>query len=68
MLAAKAGVVAEAGDAAAIAEAILKVSGDPAGAATMGENARKYFLEHFTLERACHQFEELLSGLTAART
>jgi colanic acid biosynthesis glycosyl transferase WcaI len=68
VLAARAGVVAEAGDAAAIAEAILKVSGDPAGAAAMGENARKYFLEHFTLERACHQFEELLSGLTAART
>jgi colanic acid biosynthesis glycosyl transferase WcaI len=68
VLAARAGVVAEADNAAAIAEAILKVRGDPVGAAAMGDNARKCFLEHFTLERACQQFGELLSGLTAART
>jgi colanic acid biosynthesis glycosyl transferase WcaI len=68
VLAARAGLVAEADDAAAIAEAILKVRGDPVGAAAMGENARRYFLEHFTFDRAYCQFEELLSGLTVART
>jgi colanic acid biosynthesis glycosyl transferase WcaI len=63
-----AGLVTEPGNPGALAGAIRHLAEHPSETACMGRNARLYFEQHFTLERACHQFEELLSGLTAART
>jgi len=63
-----AGLVTEPGNPEALARAIRHLAERPAETASMGSSARLYFEQHLTLERACHQFEELLSGLTAART
>ncbi len=67
VLAAKVCLVVQAGEAEAIEDPMLTIWQHPAKAAEMGKNARAYSLKHSTLELACHEFEELLSGLTAAR-
>jgi colanic acid biosynthesis glycosyl transferase WcaI len=56
-----AGVKAEAGNAESISEAICFLLEHPTECKEMGENARRYFEEHFTLERAHRQFSELIS-------
>jgi colanic acid biosynthesis glycosyl transferase WcaI len=64
VVSAAAGIVVCPGDAQAIAGAILRLKSEPKTARQMGRNARAYFLEHYTLERAYRQFSELFSKLT----
>jgi colanic acid biosynthesis glycosyl transferase WcaI len=59
VIAAGAGIVVDPGDAEAIANAIVRLIRAPELAREMGRNARRYFKEHYTLERACRQFSEL---------
>jgi len=61
---ANAGIIVPPGDADAIAEAILRLKKDRRTADEMGQNARKYFLDHYTEQRAYRQFVELLSKTT----
>lgn len=58
-----AGLVTEAGDAPAMAEAIRHLAGHPAETADMGRRARIYFDDHFTVDRAHRQFSELLQDI-----
>jgi colanic acid biosynthesis glycosyl transferase WcaI len=60
VLDADAGLVVSPGDAQAIADAILRLKREPRKARQMGENARRYFEEHYTLERAYRQFSDLI--------
>jgi colanic acid biosynthesis glycosyl transferase WcaI len=60
VLEANAGLAVSPGDAQAIADAILRLKREPEKARQMGRNARRYFEEHYTLERAYRQFSELL--------
>jgi colanic acid biosynthesis glycosyl transferase WcaI len=62
---ADAGLVVYPGDAQSIADAILQLKREPEMARQMGENARRYFEEHYTLERAYRQFSELLRNTEA---
>jgi colanic acid biosynthesis glycosyl transferase WcaI len=60
VLDADAGLVVSPGDAQAIADAILRLKREPRKARQMGENARRYFEQHYTLERAYRQFSGLI--------
>jgi colanic acid biosynthesis glycosyl transferase WcaI len=57
---AAAGLVVRPGDAKAIAGAILRLMREPGTAHQMGRNARRYFEQHYTLERAYRQFSDLI--------
>ncbi len=61
--AAQVGIVTPPRDAAAIADAILQLRDDPGRAMQMGQNGRRHFEAHFTLNRALGQFTELLQEL-----
>ncbi len=61
-----AGVLAEPGNARSVSEAISFLAGHPAECKEMGENARRYFEKHFTLERACEQFLGLIRQMDGA--
>jgi len=63
VLDAAAGIVVCPGDAKAIADAILKIRREPETARQMGTNARRYFEEHYTLERAHKQFSVLIQQI-----
>ena len=56
-----AGLVTEPGNAMALAQAIRRLAEHPAETAGMGQRARSYFEQHFTLNRAHEQFSELLA-------
>jgi glycosyltransferase involved in cell wall biosynthesis len=55
-----AGIVAEPGDPIALAGAIVELAADSARAEGRGRAARKFFEQHFTLDRAYRQFSALL--------
>ena len=55
-----AGIVTEPGDSTALARAIVELAADSTGAEGMGRAARKYFEQHFTLDRAYRQFSAIL--------
>jgi colanic acid biosynthesis glycosyl transferase WcaI len=55
-----AGLVTKPGDAVAIAEAIEQLATHPAEAERMGRNARTYFEQHMTIDRAYGRFTALL--------
>ena len=55
-----AGLVSEAGNSGALAQAIRHLAEHPSEAADMGRRARSYFEEHFTVDRAHQQFSKLL--------
>ena len=55
-----AGIVTEPGDPTALARAIDDLAADSARAEGMGRTARKYFEQHFTLDRAYRQFSVIL--------
>lgn len=61
---ADAGITVPPGDGAAIAAAIRRLAGDPAERVRMGQNARRYFESHYTLERAYDQFRNVLAELS----
>jgi len=63
---ADAGVVVTPGDARAIAAGIVQIMRAPEAAVRMGANARRYFEEHYTLERAYSQFTHLLQRVVPA--
>ena len=68
--AAQAGIRTPAGDSDSIAKAIAFLAAHPAEARQMGENGRRYFEQHLTLDRACRQFSRLLAevaGMTNSR-
>jgi colanic acid biosynthesis glycosyl transferase WcaI len=54
------GIVTEPGDPGALARAIVELAADSTCAEGMGSAARKYFEQHFTLDRAYGQFSALL--------
>jgi glycosyltransferase involved in cell wall biosynthesis len=63
-----AGVGCAAGDAEALAQAVLHVRDQPqAERVRCGENARRYVAEHFALDRLAGELIEQLDGLVAAR-
>jgi len=63
---AEAGVVCAAGDARALAEAVQFLAGmDDRSRAEMGENARRYALAHFTLDRLTSDLVGQLEALVA---
>ena len=67
VLAAKAGLVVPPGDAAGIAGAILNLKNSPKQVDEMGRNARAYFQEHFTLDRAHRRFSKIFAELAGDR-
>lgn len=52
------------GDSAAMADAIRKLSGDPALAEAMGQSARAYVVKHFDRDHHAAQFKTLFNNLT----
>lgn len=66
--AAGAGVVCPAGDAAALAEAVCRLAALNADARNkMGDNARRYGVEYFALERLAADLHVLLEEMSAVR-
>lgn len=63
-----AGLVTEAGNARALANAIRYLAEHPAETAEMGRRARAYFDGHFTVDRAHRQFSELLQEINGAES
>ena len=59
---AAAGLVVPPGDAQAIADAIVRLMGEPGTRHQMGIDGRRYFEEHFTLEQAYRSFRTLING------
>jgi glycosyltransferase involved in cell wall biosynthesis len=53
------GFVVPIGSAEGLADAILRLAGDPALCASLGEEARAYYLQHFTAERMADRYLEL---------
>ena len=66
VLEAGAGLVVDPGEAQGIAQAILRLMGDPQLRNQMGNAARQHFERHFTLEQAHKSFDLLFASL--ART
>ncbi|MDI6746169.1 MAG: glycosyltransferase family 4 protein [Rhodocyclaceae bacterium] len=65
---ARAGVSCAAGDADALAAAVLHLrSLSPPERAVLGDNGRRYAAEHYSLERLASELVGHLEGLTAAR-
>ena len=59
----KAGINVEAGDARAIADALVTLSENRAAAEQMAHRARQHFVEHFTADRAFREFGQVLQSL-----
>jgi len=59
-----AGLVTKPGDAAAIVDAIEHLATHGAESERMGRNARRYFEQHMTIDRAYGQFSALLQEVT----
>ena len=55
----QAGIFAEPGDPQALAEAVLRLAGDPEGCRTMGENGRKAIKEKVDRDTAARQLEAI---------
>lgn len=68
VLEASAGLIVPPGDALAIAQAIMELEREPERVRQMGRNARRYYEEHFTLDRAYPQFLELLGNTVTSKT
>jgi colanic acid biosynthesis glycosyl transferase WcaI len=62
-----AGFVTEPGNPGALAQAICYLAEHPAETASMGREARSYFEQHFTLNRAYEQFSKLLTDVVEVR-
>jgi colanic acid biosynthesis glycosyl transferase WcaI len=58
-----AGINVPAGDAGAIADALLTLAGNRGAAEQMAQRARQHFVEHFTAGRAFREFGQLLHSL-----
>jgi len=54
-------------DAAALAGALERLLGDPAGARQLGENARRHVREHFSLERLGREINEIYQELVTKK-
>jgi colanic acid biosynthesis glycosyl transferase WcaI len=61
-----AGINVPAGDARALADALLALAADRNAAERMGQRGRRYFEEHFTADRALREFQELLASVGQA--
>lgn len=59
------GLVVPAGDAGALADAVVRLLRDRKLASRLGENGRKRMLENFTLQRSIEKLETILSGQPA---
>ncbi|MBQ6343949.1 MAG: glycosyltransferase family 4 protein [Anaerolineaceae bacterium] len=57
------GVFVKPGDPKALAEAVLKLSGDPESCRKMGENGRKAIIEKFNRDKAAEQLEKIFVEL-----
>ncbi len=66
MIDTKAGLVVSPGSAEGIADAILRLKGDPALLRQMSLNARQCFEDRFTLARAYRQIEAVLKDMALA--
>ncbi len=64
--AAQAGIRTPPGDPDSIARAITLLAERPTEARQMGENGRKYFEKHLTLDGACRQFQEVLEEVAGS--
>ena len=59
-----AGVFAEPGDPQALADAVLKLAGDPEGCRRMGENGQRTIREKFSRDSAEEQLEQIFMDLS----
>lgn len=62
---AEAGVVVKSDEPEALASAIRRLAADPAERQRLGENGRRFFLEHHERKVCCRRWEELLERLKA---
>ena len=60
------GLIVAPEDPVALAEAILGLSKEPRHLSTLGRNARKWFLEHFSAHENLRRFDELLRNLASS--
>ena len=60
----KAGVFAEPGDPQSLADAVLKLAGDPEGCRRMGENGQRIIREKFSRDSAEEQLEQIFMDLS----
>ncbi|MGI9120558.1 MAG: glycosyltransferase family 4 protein [Acidimicrobiales bacterium] len=61
-------VVVEPGDAAAIADAVRELAGDPCRRAAMGEKARLYVSEHFNRHTQAERYRTMLRATVSGST
>lgn len=62
-----AGIFVEPGDPQALADAVLRLAGDPAGCRIMGENGQKAIREKFSRDAAADLLEKILIQMTGKR-
>jgi glycosyltransferase involved in cell wall biosynthesis len=60
------GIVAPAGDAAAIADAVLRLKTDPERALALGHNGREYAIRNFSRPACVRRFEKVLREISRA--
>ena len=63
----RAGIVAPAGDPAALADAVRALRQNPARSAHFGQNGREYAVRHFSRPACIRQFEQVLRRISHAR-
>ena len=59
-----AGINVQAGDARAIADALVSLAENPTATEQMAHRARQHFIEHFTADRAFREFGEVFQSIT----
>ena len=64
----EAGVFVEPGDAAALADAVLRLAGDSGGCRRMGENGRKAIRDKFSRDTAALELEKIFESTVSGRT
>lgn len=67
MMPGSSGVLVAPGDVAELVAEVHRLAGDAAELSRMGQAARQFVGEHFTLERSIRRYDSILSGSVAAR-